>query len=114
MCLTRSGTRGAAAVDRRTLGVVQAGAGGAAQPVDLSKEGQSARDELNVRLEANGHNGGHCGSHGTDGSGVVGLEKRESDAPANSTARERTTTDSSISDRSDAECATGMFHRCVG
>ena len=39
-------TLGTATVERRTiLGVVQAGTGGAAQPVDASKEGQLARDK---------------------------------------------------------------------
>ena len=33
--------------------VIQAGAGNAAQLVDASKEGQLARDETDLRLEAN-------------------------------------------------------------
>ena len=42
----------AATVERRTiLGVVQAGAGGAAEPMGASKEGQLESDASNVRLD---------------------------------------------------------------
>ena len=51
-------TLGAATVDSRTqCGVAQAGAGGAAHLVDASKEGQFARDDADVRLEAKCHEG---------------------------------------------------------
>ena len=57
--------------------VIQAGAGDAAQLVDASKEGQLARDETDLRLEAKWHDGGDRGSHGPDGSFDTRVEERE-------------------------------------
>ena len=56
-------------------GVVQAGANVVAHLADASKRGQFARDESDLRLEANLYDGGDRGSHSSDGLCDTGTEK---------------------------------------
>ena len=53
--------------------------------VDVLINGQFARDETDLRLEATRHNGGDRGSHFSDGSYDPSVEKREHDETAATT-----------------------------